>query len=120
MDINIENNIFPYKLFDKRDEFPFFIFRMPYQSSNIPSSIFYSSIFSEFLRITRCTLRQTGFVSKVSQLYARIITQGRNKASTLLQIKNAFQRYPETFSKYCKIYDELISEIIMYENLNFI
>ena len=49
LDITIEKNIFVYKLFDKNDKPPFFIVRMPYLSSSIPSSIFYGSIFSEFL-----------------------------------------------------------------------
>ena len=40
MDITSKDNIFVYKLFDKRDKFPFFILRMPYLSSNIPSLIF--------------------------------------------------------------------------------
>ena len=31
-----------------------------------------------------------------SHLYARMITQGGNKASILRQIKQVFQRYPET------------------------
>ena len=57
LDMAVEDNIFVYKLFDKKDKFPFFIVRMPYLSSNIPSSIFYGSIVSEFLRIVaRCTL----------------------------------------------------------------
>ena len=29
-DITIKSNIFVYKLFDKRDKFPFFIVRMPH------------------------------------------------------------------------------------------
>ena len=82
---NLSINIFAYKIFDKKDKFPFFIVRMPYLPSNIPSPIFYGSISSEF-------------VSKTSQLYARMITQGRKKASILHQIKKVFQRYPETFS----------------------
>ena len=98
----IKDNEFVYKLFDKRDKFPFFIVRMPYLSSNIPSSLFYGSIFSDFLRIVRCTLRLTDFVLKASQVYARVITKGGNKASILRQIKEAFQRYPKPFSKYCK------------------
>ena len=49
LDITIEDNLFVFKLFDKRDKFPFFIVRMPFFWSNIPSSIFYGSIFSEFL-----------------------------------------------------------------------
>ena len=66
-------------------KFLFFILRMPYLSSNIPSSMFYGSIFSEFLQIARCTLRLTDFVPKVSQLYARMVTEGGNKACILLR-----------------------------------
>ena len=33
--------------------------RMPYLWSNIPSSIFYGSIFLEFLLVARCALRLT-------------------------------------------------------------
>ena len=65
---------FVYKLFDKTDKFPFFVVYMPYLSSNIPPSISYSSIFSEFLQIAQCTLRSADFVSKASQLYTRMVT----------------------------------------------
>ena len=44
LDIKIEDGIFVHKLFDKRDTF--FIVRMPPFESNIPSTIFYGSIFS--------------------------------------------------------------------------
>ena len=46
-DIKLEHSIFLYKLVEKRDKFPFFFVRMPHMSSNIPSSIFYGSIFSK-------------------------------------------------------------------------
>ena len=55
-DITIKDNVFIYKLFDKRDKFLLFIVRMPPLSSNIPSSIFYCSFYSELFRIARCTL----------------------------------------------------------------
>ena len=56
LDIQIvDDGIFDYKLFDKRDDFPFSILRMPDLSGNIPSFIFYGSIMSEFLRIARST-----------------------------------------------------------------
>ena len=40
LDITIKDGAFISKLFDKRDAFSFFIFRMPYIDSNIPKSIF--------------------------------------------------------------------------------
>ena len=48
LEINIRQGIFVYKLYDKRDTFPFFIVRMPDLTGNIPSSMFYGSILSEF------------------------------------------------------------------------
>ena len=37
LDIKIDGDEFIYKLYDKRDEFPFFVVRMPDRRSNIPS-----------------------------------------------------------------------------------
>ena len=53
LDIKIEDDKFVYKLYDKRDEFPFFVVRMPDRRSNIPSYIFYGTIRSEIIRIAR-------------------------------------------------------------------
>ena len=52
LEINISDGIFVYKLFDKRDSFPFFIVRMPNKSGNIPSHFFTDPScrnFSEYL-----------------------------------------------------------------------
>ena len=62
LDILVKDDIFIYKLFDKRDTFPFSIVRMPDLTGNIPSSMYYGSIMSEFLRIARCTLLLADFV----------------------------------------------------------
>ena len=44
---------FHFGLFDKRDSFLFSIVRMPEKSSNAPSSIFYSAVGTESLRVAR-------------------------------------------------------------------
>ena len=49
LDIKVEDSIFVYKPFDKRDKFSLFIVRIPHLSSNIPSTISSGSIFSELL-----------------------------------------------------------------------
>ena len=100
LDITIDEGVFIYKFFDKRDAFPFFIVRMPHLSSNIPSSIFYGSVFSEFLRIARCSLLLDDFVNKASSLYQRMVSQGGKPNSIKKQLEKAFQRYPIVFQKY--------------------
>ena len=84
---------------------------MPNLQSNIPSTIFYGSVFSEFLRIARCTLKLKDFVPRAVELYARMTSQGANKASINKQILKGFQRYPDIFKKYGKTYNDLITDL---------
>ena len=100
LDISILNKIFVYKLFDKRDDFPFSIVKMPFLSSNIPYNIFYNTISSEILRIARCSLFYTDFLEKARTLCARMKRQGAEiifSKSSLLRFLN---NHKETFNKY--------------------
>ena len=62
--------------FDKRDDYPFFIVRMPDLSGNIPSHVFYGSVMSEFLSISRCTLQYPDFLKPAISFFKRMINQG--------------------------------------------
>ena len=111
LDITIKDNIFVYKLFDKRDAFPFSIVRMPHLSSNIPSNIFYGSVFSEILRIARCTLLFPDFTPRVTELLQRMKNQGGKTVHLIKQIRKAFKRYPDTFQKFGLLEDEFVSSL---------
>lgn len=100
LDISIKDGIYIYRLFDKRDAFPFFIVRMPYFDSNIPSRIFYSSIMSEFLRIARATLLFEDFLPKAVALYERMTNQGAQKYLILKQFNKLFHNHKIDFLKY--------------------
>ena len=76
LDITVRDGVFIYKLFDKRDAFPFFIFYMPYFDSSIPKSIFYSALVGEFFRIARGSLLYKDFHEKAMELLNRMKTQG--------------------------------------------
>ena len=91
LEVNIIDGIFVYKLFDKRDNFPFFIVRMPDKSGNIPSHVFYGSIMSEFLRISRCTLLFSDFLPSAIALFKRMINQGGSADKILNQILDGIQ-----------------------------
>ena len=91
---------FNFQLFDKRDEFPFSIVRMPDLSGNLPSFIFYGSIMSEFLRIARCTRLVADFLPRAQALCKRMISQGGYKNLILKQIRKAITRHPEPFKKF--------------------
>ena len=85
LDISVKEGVFVYKLFDKRDNFPFFIVRMPDLSGNIPDHVFYGSIMSEFLRIARATLLYPDFLVKAKELFNRMLNQhGQKYASRFI------------------------------------
>ena len=50
LDIKISDGEFKYKLFHKRDGFPFEVVHIPNRSSKIPSYIFYGTIMLEIIR----------------------------------------------------------------------
>ena len=50
-------------------------------SSNIPSTIFSGSLFSEPLQIARCSLRTDDVIPRDSDLFSKMIAQGGNRAT---------------------------------------
>ena len=111
LDITIENGMFVYKLFDKRDDFPFSIVRMPDLSGNIPDHIFYGSVMSEFLRIARATLRYSDFVPKARDLFHRMVHQNGDKHKLLLQLKKAITRHTQYFRNFQKSTEDILKDI---------
>ena len=110
MDITFQDEIAVYKLFDKRDNFPFFIVRMPDLGGNIPSHVFYGSVMSEFLRIARSTLLYSDFLSVASSLYKRMLNQGGSQVKLLSQIKKALACHPSAFN-FKKSASQIIADI---------
>ena len=101
LDIRVEENQFVYKLYDKRDAFPFSIVRMPYLSSNIPKKIFYSALIGEFLRIARATIYLSDFEPKAIDLVKRIVNQGGHRKCVEKYILKISRRQPDSFSQFC-------------------
>ena len=84
---------------------------MPHYTSNIPKNIFYSSIFSEILRIARCTLLFSDFTPRVRELCERMKNQGADPIMFSKQMSKAIERYPQNFMKFEKSKELIISTI---------
>ena len=97
LDITIRDGMFVYKLFDKRDAFPFFIVRMPHLESNIPESIFYSAIVGEFLRIARNSLFYDDFYAKAKLLIDRMKSQGAKISRCKTVLRKIINRHHDDF-----------------------
>ena len=111
LDITIQDGMFIYKLFDKRDDFPFSIVRMPDLSGNIPDHVFYGSVMSEFLRIARATLLYCDFVPKAKTLLNRMVNQNGDKNMILLQLKKAVSRNDQIFNRFQKSVQDILNDI---------
>jgi hypothetical protein len=111
LDVSIVNNIFVYKLYDKRDAFPFLIVRMPNKCSNIPQSIFYSAFVGEFLRIARSTLRHADFVPKAKELIDRMRKQGADTRTSQRFLRKIILNHQESFSQFLLTAEEIINSV---------
>ena len=80
---------------------------MPHLTSNMSSTIFYGSVFSELLRIARCTLIINDFIPRASDLFSRMIAQDGNRATLTKQLKKVFHHYPTVFQKFGKTHEEI-------------
>ena len=112
LDITIQEGRFVYKLYDKRDAFPFAIVRMPDMKSNIPECIFYSALVGEFLRIARSTLLLNDFKNKAQELCQRMMSQGGNSDKITRYLKRIISRHPSDFSRFQVSSEELINQIV--------
>ena len=112
LDINIVDGRFVYKLFDKRDAFPFFIVRMPHLQSNIPRNIFYSALVGEFLRVARSTLLVEDFIPKAKDLVKRMNSQGANLFLSQRHLKKIIDNHPSSFHQFNTGTENLLTLIL--------
>ena len=87
-------------LYDKRDDFPFSIVRMPYLDSNIPSKIFYSAYGAEILRSARVTNNKINFEHHCKILVQRMLKQGGRRLTINKTLTKVFGRHFTSFSKF--------------------
>ena len=111
LDISVIDNMFVYKLFDKRDAFPFFIVRMPHIESNIPSFIFYGSFKSEILRIAKNTLRYEDFVGSVTAFVTRMKNQGGIISRLKNSVSKVFMSHTHAFKSFEVSQNQLLADI---------
>ena len=94
LDINLKNinGHVDVKLYDKRDNFPFSIVRLPFSSSNIPSAIFYNCVGAEILRIGRVSSTLENFEIAAKELLIRALNQGGKRVKLERVLKRVYGR----------------------------
>ena len=102
LDITIKDGMFIYKLYDKRDAFPFHNVRMPNASGNIPNHVFYGSVYAELLRIARATLLYEDFFNKAKILIQRMLKQGGSLHNIIKCIDKLYDQHSDAFLSFNK------------------
>ena len=101
LNIKIKDGKFHFALFDKRDSFPFSIVRMPDKSSNTPSSIVYSTIGAESLRIARASNNPESFSTAIKPLISHMSRQGVSIGKINSSILKFFENHHSDFNNVC-------------------
>ena len=112
LDITIQGNKFEYKLFDKRNAFPFNIVRFPFSSSNMPSKMFFSTISAEILRICRASSQYNTFILACNPFMKRMKFQGATKNRTRHSINKMLSKHQNVFSKFGFQKEQIINALI--------
>ena len=99
------------RLFDKRDDFPFFVVRMPYLDSNIPSFVFYGSFKSEVLRIAKNTLKYEDFLNSMISFVGRMKNQGGTVLRLKRSISKVFLGHQQAFISFNVSQNQLLSDV---------
>ena len=108
LDIKIIDWKFVVGLFDKRGLVPFSIVRMLDKSSNVPSSIVYSAIGGELLKIVRASKNSESFSTAIKPLIARMSRQGVSIEKINSVILKFFNKYQGDFNSVCQSKQELL------------
>ena len=101
-----------YSLFDKREDFPFSIIRMPHSDSNIWQQSFYSSIVGEFLRIAISSMLYCDFIPKAKAHISRIKNQEAQIQKVKCVIRKLIIKHTDIFSNFQVSSENLLSDIL--------
>ena len=112
LNIKIKDGKFQFGLLDKRDSFPFSIVRMPDKSSNVPSSIVYSAIGAESLRIAIASSNNPeSFSTAIKPLTACMSREGVSIGKINSSILKMFNKHHSDFNNVCQYKQELLNLI---------
>ena len=109
LDNKIKDGKFHFGLFNKKDLFPFSVVRMPDKSNNVPSSIVYSAIGAESLRIARASNNSESFSTAIKPLIAHMSRQGVSIRKTNSCILKFFNKHQVDFNNVCQSKQELLN-----------
>ena len=98
------------RLYDKRDDFDFYIVNSPYLSSNIPSGPSYGVYISQLIRYARCCSHYHEFRYRHKCLVDRLLSQGYIAVRLEKSFKKFYGRYQDLIEKYQRSINVMVND----------
>ena len=111
LDIEVQDNVFQTKIFDKRDAFKFEIVNYPDIRGNIPENQAYGVVIGQLLRIARNTSKSDEFLCRCGLVIKKLINKGYDRARLENACKKCIRRHQVHFTKYDLTTEETIHKI---------
>ena len=109
--IEIRENRFITKLYDKRDAFDFEIVNYPNLSGNLPKKTMYGVFISQIVRYSIACMEYENFINRCNQLTTKLKGQGYEVFMLKLTLKKTLMRYPNIKTKYNTYFDSLCNQL---------
>jgi hypothetical protein len=110
--LEVKNYSFSYRLFDKRDHFPFQIINYPCLSGNISTHQSYNVFTAQLIRYARCCQQTIDFHHRVKLIVSKLLQQ-HFKLSQLQKTYNKFLfKHTTLFIKYGTMMKKKLTDII--------
>ena len=114
MSLWIIDNKIDYKLYDKRDDFPFDIVSYPDLSGNICSTNAYGVFIGQLLRFSKTCNNYSHSVQRTHLLIQKLIKQNFKQKPLLTRCRKFYERHFDHIKKYNKFQEDFVKDLFSY------
>ena len=97
--LTISDGFVSSKIYDKRDDFDFYIINFPFLDGDIPRATSYAVYVSQLIRFTRVSSKDSDFNTRNQILTVKLLKQGHR-----------YHKLRKTFSKFYRRHYDLVSK----------
>ena len=102
-------------IYDKRDDFNFYITNFPFLSSNIPSSPAYGVFISQLIRYSRACSSYQCFILRARRLSSKLLKQGYLAERLKSSFRKFYGRYGDLIQQYEVSLSRMLNDILILD-----
>ena len=106
-------------LYDKRDDFNFYITNFPFLSSNIPSSPAYGVFISQLIRYARACSSYECFILRAARLSSKLLRQGYVMERLKSSLRKFYGRYGDLIKHYEVSLSQMLHDILGHDYIQW-